>query len=199
MSDLSGKRSLTPATDREPVESDLLATAALVAEHLAQRPILNEDPIARRLGLVPDRERMLDPAALKRYRKRANLGVEALADRLKLRGWRTRPVEVLAWEAGNTTSVPPAIVAAIAEELGLSPTDLIRQVPNPAPNRLERLGRDQLAALVERIAKSKAISSIAALDLLERSQASFVFRGEPNDEQFLLILERFVQALERDV
>ncbi|HEY4267006.1 MAG TPA: hypothetical protein VGM94_02330 [Galbitalea sp.] len=181
------------------IDDDLHETAALVAAHFAQRAPLADDPTAQLLGLVPDAQRALDSAALRRARSAAKLGVEQLADRLSDRGWSVRPPLVISWESGATSSVPPALIAAIADELRVEVTKLTRRGSAPAESRLDKL-RDtpRLQALLTRLARARSISEASAFALLEGSQSSFAFRGAPEDEQYLLILERFVDQLEKD-
>jgi len=150
-------------------------------------------------GLVPDPQRALDSASLRRARSTAKLGVEQLAARLSDRGWSVRPPLVISWESGATSSVPPALIAAIADELHVEVAKLTRRGGAHAESRLDRL-RDtpRLQALLTRLARARSISEASAFALLEGSQSSFAFRGAPEDEQYLLILERFVDQFEKD-
>jgi transcriptional regulator with XRE-family HTH domain len=182
--------------DSDHVEDNDIATSALMTASFVARPPLAEDRTAQMLGLVPDPSQSLDSKRLKTARMAAGLGVEKLASRLRERGWTTKPLDVIQWEAGQSSGVPPAVIAAIADELNIEPDRLTRTAVE-ATSRLERLRESALLqSLVDRIAQAKSLSQDAAFALLERSQPSFAYRGNPDDEQYLRILERFVEQLE---
>jgi hypothetical protein len=93
--------------------------------HAVREPIRNDDPVALMLGLVPDRESIVDGRKLAHARKRANLDLGQLLDRLRARGWEVSTKEGLRWELGGQTALAPALITAIASELAVDETALV--------------------------------------------------------------------------
>lgn len=91
-------------------------------------PPREQDPIAIALGLVPGPDDILGSAELKRARERAKLDLAQLLERLQHRGWDLTGKEVLGWHKSNT-SIPPALMTAIAQTLEVPVRALRGRVP----------------------------------------------------------------------
>jgi hypothetical protein len=137
------RHGLTPNIDLDPGDQDLfddllpwidalhIAAAQVAAE---QAPALvdpgksdsirSDDPIALMLGLVPDADTLVEGRKLAHARKQAKLDLGQLLDRLRARGWEIDTREGLRWELGQA-SLPPALIAAIASELGIAQASLL--------------------------------------------------------------------------
>jgi hypothetical protein len=172
-------------------------TAAFLAASFATLQPLAEDRTARMLGLVPDAKRSLDSNKLKSARTAAHVGVEGLAALLRARGWKTTALDIIHWEDGKSSGVPPAVIAAIADELHVETYRLTKAIESPAVSRLDSLRESaMLKSLVARVAKARSLSTEAAFSFLDESQPSFAYRGNASDEQYLQILAQFVSHLE---
>ncbi|MBM7826593.1 hypothetical protein [Microbacterium aurum] len=177
---------------------ELLAVADATWLAAQGAPPLEDDPTAAMLGLVPDRACALDPASFKRARQRANTAPSALAQRLSARGWRYSTADVARWQT-HAASVPPALVQAIAEELGVSVDTLIQHVA-PAPDRFEAVRQaPRFEHLVSRWARRRRVElPVARSELIGRMTAT-VHRGQlPEADQVLGALELLVSSLEDD-
>lgn len=106
-------------SDRAEIDS-LVEVADLLWESAHGAPPIDQDPVAKMLGLVPDPERALDGRALARRRKYARVTRNELAARLRVRGWEVQFSDVYWWEKRSAAEVVPALVGAIAEEVGAS-------------------------------------------------------------------------------
>lgn len=185
-------------TDEFAVPERLRHIETLVVATLLPLPPIEADPTAQLLGLVADPTRELDPNALRRARQARNVGPEALAARLRARGWSTRPLDIITWESRGAPSVVPAIIAAIAEELVVDPTSLTRVLQERPLSRLVTLkDRADVKALVGRLARFQHTTAAEAIAFLERSATSFAYRGTPDDDQYIKTLASFVDVLER--
>lgn len=162
-------------------------------------PDLADDPVAAMLGLVPDRECMLDPKALARARKQTGYGVSSVAERLRYRGWDVQQGDVFRWETRSGADVPPAVIQAIAEILEV-PVERLTAAPGAAAEDDRFAAVETLPAfrqLVERWARTRQVSFVvAAAELRSRSLAT-VHRGDwPDTEQLLRTLEALVASVE---
>lgn len=81
------------------------------------------DPVALMLGAAVDPELVVDGPRLRRARRAAGLDLGQLVARLQSRGWDVALHEALAWETGRLP-FRPALLRALAEELGTSETSL---------------------------------------------------------------------------
>jgi transcriptional regulator with XRE-family HTH domain len=160
---------------------------------------LERDPVAVSLGLVPDPTRPLNGVALKQARLRSGLTVSALASRLRERAWDTRTADVYTWERQHAAAVPPAVIAALAEELAVPETRLIGSsapvsaavAAVTATSRFSALARRWAAA----VGLGEEVRGAAALQQL--MIAGVVRRGDELDtETWLAALEALVETRE---
>ncbi|MFE2755356.1 hypothetical protein ACFXGA_25465 [Actinosynnema sp. NPDC059335] len=86
-------------------------------------PVRRDDPVAQMLGLVPDPDVALDGRKLALARKRAKLNLAQFLERLNSRGWDATLQQAFQWEQ-NSTVLAPALVDAIADELGVDRRNL---------------------------------------------------------------------------
>lgn len=117
---------LSPHTVRE--VSEVLGVVDLLWEAAYRAPPLKEDRLALALGLVPDPARALSGVAVERALWVSGLTACGLARCLSLKGWDVTPGDVSAWCSGNTASVPPALIAAVATELGVAVDCLVMRL-----------------------------------------------------------------------
>jgi hypothetical protein len=160
---------------------------------------LELDPLAISLGLVPDSTRPLNGSALRQARLRSKFAVSDVAARLKQRGWETRTADVYAWEQSDAAAVPPAIIAALADEL------LVKEI--------QLIGRSaSLPPVVEAVTLSSAFKSLAqrwaiaiglgdeargAASLQQLMLAGAVRRGDQLDaDTWIVAIEALVEARE---
>lgn len=186
--------------DRVEVES-LLNVADLLWESAHGAPPLDSDPVAAMLGLVPDPRRALDPRALARARKTAILKPSQLAERLAARGWEVQTRDVFRWENQSAADVAPALIEAIAEEIGASLDRLTTNRGTTAEQEtIAAVTRSpRFAGLVERWARIQGVPSTLAASALESRMLATVHRGDrPDTDQLLQSLDALVTALERD-
>lgn len=203
--------------DHERAEAEvLLAAGDLAWESQFTAPPPAQDPIAAMLGLVPNTAYRLDGPALMKMRKARRLTVGDLADRLTARGWQTRSRDVFNWEKDNS-SIPPAVVRAIAAILATSPERLTLGAPTlqptPAtlndPNNPNDLitDRERAAEVARRHPRFEALvaryAALVRTGLDEAAEAmagrmlATVHRGShPDPNQMLSSLEALVAALE---
>jgi transcriptional regulator with XRE-family HTH domain len=127
-------------SDRELLESigdwlpglkDALATT--IPEQTSHEPVRHDDPVAQMLGLVPDKAIILDGRSLANAREAAGLSLDQLVELLQQRGWHVTTTSASSWEHDHATP-PPAIVDAIATELGVDANQLL--APPPLDNDL---------------------------------------------------------------
>lgn len=162
-------------------------------------PPIEQDPVAAMLGLVPDQHLVLDGKALARARQAAGMTTSGLAARLLGRGWDAPTREVFRWETQGGGEVPPALINAIAEELGTTAARIATDKgPADAPDTLEEAShRPRFQVLVERFAKVRGISPDLAPLSLRAVALATVHRGsKPDADQWLETLEAYVSALE---
>jgi len=167
------------------------------AEHGA--PPLADDPTALMLGLVPDPGVAVDPRALNRLRKNAGLTVSQLAERLVSRGWDVTGPQIFRWQTQGAFDLSPALLQAIAEELG-STTDGILSTPtvDARPKWLTDVTTSPaFEQLVQRWAQLKGIPTQLATTALESRMLATVHRGgRPEVAQLLQSLDAFISSLE---
>lgn len=188
-------------TDRERAElAGVVETADALWLAAQKAPALEDDPVAAMLGLLPDSECRLNPAALSRLRKRARLSVSDVAAGLRERGWEFDTSDVFRWETRTAAGVPPAVVQSIADILGASVEDLISA---PSTESLpEHVGAARshplFEDLVERWAQARQVPRAVAAATLESRMLATVHRGEhPDTEQLLRSLEALIAAVEQ--
>ncbi|MGQ2915227.1 hypothetical protein [Microbacterium aurantiacum] len=159
-------------------------------------PPLDEDPVAALLGLVPDRECSLDPQSFARARQRAHISASVLAQGLRSRGWDHSTADVVRWQSA-AADVPPALVQAIADELGTQVDGLI-QGPGSGPDRFEAVRlAPAFEQIVARWARVRHIALAVARAELDSRMAATVHRGQlPDPEQVLGALDALVRTVE---
>lgn len=190
--------SASQLTDHERRELEsLLDVAESLWDTSNGAPPLEEDPVAAMLGLVPDRHSALNPKALVRLRKRAGLKVGQLADRLHARGWEVKAPDVFRWETTSAVDVAPALIAAIAEEIGASAAQITIDLAGEVEKAGELRRNPRFKELAAKWAELQNLpSELAASALYSRALAT-VHRGQhPDTEQMLASLEALVEALE---
>jgi hypothetical protein len=185
--------------DQAEVDS-LIEVADLLWEAGHGAPPMGVDPVAAMLGLIPDRQYSLDSKALARARKNAKLKPTELANRLIARGWEVQARDVFRWETQSAIDVAPALIRAIAEEIG---TDVDRlttaQRATAEHNAVTAVTRSPgFEALVERWARIQGLSHALAASALESRILATVHRGDrPDADQLLQSLDALVTAVER--
>ncbi len=159
---------------------------------------LEDDPTARLLGLVPDPAFRLDGRAFRSTRTSAGLSVSQLSARLAERGWKYSAADLNRWQIRGADDVPPAVIRATAELLGVDANQLVAKEASERVNILEMLRRSpQFAALARRWAAAKDIGNSAAeLQLASRYVAAMHRGGEPNQDAALSIVEALVVSVE---
>jgi len=187
------------AISRRPDLRGMLEAADVAWASQQGAPPLDEDPVAAMLGLVPDAGMTLDAKALATARKSAGLSISALAGKLARRGWGVTTRDIFAWERGNNLPSTPALINALAVEVGLDASRLRR----PAQMDPERV---RLAALVhspafenlaKRWAKIQGTTVPLAASALESRVLIAVHRGGAPDTVVLLdSLEALIGAVE---
>lgn len=189
----------------EPIDDDEVESLVEVADLLwvaaHGAPPLEDDPVAAMLGLVPDPSHSLNAQALKRFRQRARLKVGQLADRLAARGWSVKTADVLRWETRSAADVAPALIKAIAEELGASHESLTHnREASVESERVDSVARSpRFAALADRWAQLQHVPREMAESALKSRMLATVHRGDrPDDEQLLQSLEALLAAVERE-
>lgn len=159
-------------------------------------PPLHQDKTAATLGLIPDPAVQLDPARLRTARTRAGLSIADLAEHLTARGWEVTTAQVFRWETQPIHDLPPALIAAVTDELGAPDGTLLRSQPAPA-TRLS-MTQEAVRGLVDRFAAVLGLNQEAALGRLNAVAVAAVHRGEqPQEEELLHRLDLFVTTLEQ--
>lgn len=160
-------------------------------------PPAEEDPVAAMLGLVPDRHSALNPKELVRLRKLAGLKVGQLADRLNARGWEVKAPDVFRWENKSAIDVAPALIAAIAEEIGASAAQITTDMAGEREEADELRRNPRFKELAAKWAELQNLSFELATSALYSRALATVHRGQhPDTEQMLDSLEALVKALE---
>lgn len=182
--------------------TELLEIADLLWEAAHGAPPLERDPVAVKLGLVPDSARSLSGGALGRALRAAGLQVSALAKRLSDRGWNVTTRDVFNWQTRDDTgAVPPALVQAIAEIVGVAPEKLtVDRGESTAKNLLKALtSTAKFQALAERWARLRGTTTDEGASALQSRLAETVFRGgKPDEDQMLASLEALIAAIESE-
>lgn len=184
--------------DRAEIQA-ALEVADLLWEAGHGAPPLEKDPIAAMLGLVVDPHCMLDPKALTRARKSARLNAGQLAERLAARGWEVTGNDVFKWENRSTAGVTPALIQAIAEEIGTSVEHLTTDTqPTTLHNSVSEVSQTpRFKELAHRWAHIRGVSLDIAASTLQSRMLATVHRGQhPDTEQWLQSLEELVRAME---
>ncbi len=173
------------------IERDLRADAAAA-------PPLERDPVAALLGLIPDAHATLDQGALKRLRTATGRSVSDLATSLHGRGWDVTTSDAFRWENQSTRDVPPALIAAIAEELRTTSEALTVDASTVREALDEVTDTPRFAALAARLAGALGLSTYQAGLRLRGVAGAAVNRGDtPTTEQWLDTLDNYVGAIER--
>lgn len=190
-----------PAPDwLTPAEWDEVAQLAALERELRQgisaTPPLDRDPVAAMLGLIRDPHIPLSPRALKQVRQRAKLSVGDLAARLAARGWEVTLQDVFRWENQSAHDVSPALIDAIAVELGTAAQQLTAN--HQATGTLVEAARSlRFHALATRLATALGTTSDLADSQLRGAAFATVHRGDqPDQQQWLDTLEAYVSAME---
>jgi hypothetical protein len=190
--------SVSQLTDRERRELEALLDVAETLWDVSHgAPPLEEDPVAAMLGLVPDRRSALNPKALTRLRKLAGLKIGQLADRLNARGWEVKAPDVFRWETKSAIDVSPALVAAIAEEIGAAAAQITTDLTGEHEEAGELRRNPRFKELATKWAELRNLSSELAESALYSRALATVHRGQhPDTEQMLASLEALVKTLE---
>ena len=188
-----------PTAQAEGQFDPLLDIADLLWEAAHGAPPLEDDPTAAMLGLVPDPHCSLDPRELKRVRANAKVKPSELAGRLRGRGWKFQTRDVVRWESRSSDDVAPALIRAIADELGVDFDVLVTDAAYTEKRTLlaEVTTSPTFAQLVDRWAELRRIPVSMARSALESRLVAAVHRGDqPDEEQLLQSLAALVGALE---
>ena len=169
---------------------DLLAGAAY------HPPALTEDPAARILGLVPDPSIRFDGPAVKRARQRAGINLPQLVRALSNRGWDVRNSDAFGWETGKSGGIAPALIAAVADIVGVPQNTLATTVRADDPLKAVR-ATEKFRELAARMSEALSVPLAVAVARLETSAAVAVHRGKaPDVGGALQSLEVLVEELE---
>lgn len=179
----------------------LRAMDDLAWESAQGAPPLQADPVAAMLGLVPDSSFRLDSTAFTQQCSRGRLKPSKLAQRLRSRGWDVDASDVFRWQSSIASDVSPALIRAIAEEIGTTPDKLVA-ASAARQGALDTVAEIVTATkrfgdLVQRFALAQRISPSMAQTMLRTRMLATAQRGrEPEVEQMLDSLEALVRALE---
>jgi len=155
-----------------PILKDALATSQEDATRDAPRlaTIDVDDPVASMLGLVPNRDMILDGRKLATARQAAKINLGQLVQRLVSRGWAATNAAAFAWEQGRQNPAP-AVINAIADELGLAPESLLASTNTVEP-LAELFNDERIAEFIEDWAQETGISADTLQDKSRRMLAS---------------------------
>lgn len=186
------------AGSRSEVESLIkMADALWTAAHGA--PALAEDPVALRLGLVPDESVSLDPKALQRFMKVHRQQPSGVAKALRDREWDVSTRDVFNWQTKSTSTIPPALIRALAAVVG-STFEQLTVMREPSQTRramLEATRTTLFDELAQRWARIRKTSLDTARTALAARMEATVHRGsEPDAGQMLRSLDSLVTAME---
>lgn len=187
--------------DQRATFEHLRGVDALAWESAQGAPPLQADPIAAMLGLVPDASFRLDSTAFTQQCVRGRLKPSKLAERLRKRGWDVDAADVFRWQSSVASDVSPALIRAIAEEIGTVPDKLVA-APAARQSALDAVAElvtatKRFGDLVQRFALAQRISPNMAQTMLRTRMLATAQRGkEPEVEQMLDSLEALVRALE---
>jgi len=179
--------------DEQAEVNSLLDVADLLWESAdAGAPPLEEDPTALMLGLVPAPSGTWTMAAFKQYRLRAGLKQSELATRLAERGWDVATKDVFAWETKSVTGLAPALVRAIADELGIEVELLMRRQQVAQDTVIDQVSRTQwFIDLCQTWANSLEITFSSARTALLTQMSVTANRGSDlTEEQWRDVLEQ---------
>lgn len=187
--------------DQDEYAAALTDMADLLWESAQGAPPLEHDPVAAMLGLVPDAARGLDGSGLAQARKNAGLSASQLAERLRTRGWKVQTGDVFRWENRAAPNVAPALIEAIADELGIAATRLIADNTRSPEHDLVAAARQssEFADLVDRWASLQNQSPQTAASALESRMLATVHRGDrPDLGQMLRALRVLIESVEKN-
>lgn len=175
----------------------LMRVADLLAEQAMGAPALEQDPVAAALGLVPDPLFALDPAKFAAARRRADLAPSRLAQLLASRGWEVTEREVFGWTK-RAEQVPPALLRAIADVLGVAPEGLTGASQAAWADTVRAVrASPKFEVLAERWALARGVPLDMARSALAARLVQPVFRGpDPTQDHLMASLEVLVQSIE---
>jgi hypothetical protein len=169
-------------------------------EELAHAPPLETDPIALALGLVAGPDDILDALRFKTARNRSRLDIKAVADRLNRRGWSITVKQVYGWQRSNS-QLPPALLAALADTLAVSPSSLRARRSAARPHDVipQLLDDEVIAAFLAEWAQEAGRTPDAVRAQAERTLAGASFRNESRaTREDLLAVLRALRRLAPD-
>lgn len=190
--------SASPESNRVDIAS-LMEVADLLWEAGHGAPPLEADPVAAMLGLIPDPHVGLDSRAMSRARKNAKLKTSDVAERLRTRGWDIAVRDVFLWENQPLSHVPPALIRAIAEVIGVPPEQLTVDGGSSAGSQVfaSTIQSARFESLVRRWARLQGVSHALASSALKSRMLATVHRGDrPDEEQMLRSLDALVATME---
>ena len=190
---------LSPAQRREVHASWNLLRASWHATEEYVPPPLADDPLARALGLVPDPRQRLDGQQLAQARKNRGLKASQLADLLTARGWDVPARTVVRWEMAASADIAPALLAAIAEVLGVPAERLAASAADPGPVAEEveaALRTTRFSELAARWAAKAGLTVESAQAALRQTMVLATARrgAHLTSEQWLTVLESLVES-----
>jgi hypothetical protein len=159
-------------------------------------PPLEQDPTAIMLGLVSDPAITLDGQAVKTCRMRAGLGHKELAACMAARGWEITTKDVFSWETKTVAGVCPALIRAVAEELGVEESTVTAHAAISAESVIDRVqAHPKFAPLAGWWAEVTHVSDQDARRQLASRMVATANRGSDLDEeQWLDMLSKLIQA-----
>lgn len=190
---------LSPAQRREVRASWNLLRASWHAAEEYVPPPLADDPLAHALGLIPHPGQRLDGHQLARVRKNRRLKVSQLCDLLTARGWDVTVKTLVRWELATSADIAPALLASIAEVLGVSP-DLLTSsaaAPGPAAEEVEAVLRTpRFTELAARWAAKAGVTIDSARAGLRQTMVVATARrgAHLTADQWLTVLESLVES-----
>ncbi len=184
-----------PASERalaEQLAPTLKSARHVPATEVAASPSRDRrhDPIAVALGLVPGPADVLAAEQFKTARLRSGLNIKDVAQRLTDRGWNIATNQVLRWQHGDT-EVMPALLQAIAETLGTSPSALRARPRVDQSASLDTwLSDEVIAAFLADWARESGVSADHVRDRARRTLASANYRnqGDATRDDVLTVL-----------
>ena len=156
-------------------------------------PVLDQDPVAAMLGMVPDLTREVDGAAVKRARVKSKLQVSEVASQLKERGWQVSAAQVRDWETKPGQVLPPALTLRLATILNLLANVITRPIGQLVP--ADVADRPRWGRLVQRVAALWCVPLDSAEPRLVAALTTARFRNETTDS-YLEAAESLVAQME---
>jgi transcriptional regulator with XRE-family HTH domain len=141
----------------------------------ASPPVQHDDPVALMLGLVPDPDISLDGQKLTNARKKANINLAQLCDRLNQRGWNIRVKHAFQWER-SAFPLAPALIDAIADELGVDRKTLLSQKAYRQPSD-DLFDDARVHAFLARWAEEEQVSVDFLRERTSKTLAAAVYRN----------------------